>query len=86
MLLFPKVNTDKSPNILNQYHLKGKYDAKVSVIFYNNGTLMVQGCITSFYVEFITEVLHSYIFHSFRSYRRSVCYPSTCWLCIRQRS
>lgn len=51
-----EVNTDKSPNIRNQYHLKGKYDAKVSVIFYNNGTLMVQGCITSFYVEFITEV------------------------------
>ena len=31
-----EVNTDKSPNIRNQYHLKGKYDAKVSVIFYNN--------------------------------------------------
>jgi len=54
-----EVNTDKSPNIRNQYHLKGKYDAKVSVIFYNNGTLMVQGCITSFYVEFITEVLQA---------------------------
>lgn len=54
-----EVNTDKNPNIRNQYHLKGKYDAKVSVIFYNNGTLMVQGCITSFYVEFITEVLQA---------------------------
>ena len=27
------VNTDNNPAIRNQYHLKGKYDAKVSIIF-----------------------------------------------------
>lgn len=54
-----EVNTEKNPAIRSQYHLKGKYDAKISVIFYNNGTLMVQGSITSFYVEFITEVLQA---------------------------
>lgn len=54
-----EVNTDNNPNIRNHYHLKGKYDAKLSVILYNNGTLLVQGCITSFYVEFITEVLQA---------------------------
>lgn len=53
------INTDNNPNIRNQYHLKGKYDAKISVIFYKNGTLMVQGCITSFYVEFITDVMQT---------------------------
>lgn len=54
-----ELNTEKNPTVRNQYHLKGKYDAKISVIFYNNGTLMVQGSITSFYVEFITEVLQA---------------------------
>lgn len=48
---------ENNPNIRNQYYLKGKYEAKISIIFYKNGTLMVQGAITSFYVEFIMEVL-----------------------------
>lgn len=43
--------------IRNKYYLKGKYNARISIIFYNNGTLMIQGAITSFYVEFIMETL-----------------------------
>lgn len=54
-----EANTENNPAIRNQYHLKGKYDAKISVTFYNNGTLLVQGSITSFYIEFITEILQT---------------------------
>lgn len=54
-----QIATDKNPNIRNQYHLRGKYNAKISICFYKNGTLMIQGAITSFYVEFITEVLQT---------------------------
>lgn len=53
------VNTDNNPTIRNQYHLKGKYDAKVSIIFYNNGTLFLQGAVTAFYIELITEVMET---------------------------
>lgn len=53
------VNTDNNSTIRNQYHLKGKYDAKVSIIFYNNGTLFLQGAITAFYIELITEVMET---------------------------
>lgn len=53
------VNTDNNPAIRNQYHLKGKYDAKVSVIFYHNGTLFLQGAVTAFYIEIITEVMEA---------------------------
>lgn len=51
------INSGNNPNIISQYHLKGAYGAKISVIYYKNGTLFVQGCVTSFYVEFITEIL-----------------------------
>jgi hypothetical protein len=51
--------TDNNQSIRNHYHLKGKYDAKLSVIYYENGTLLVQGSITLFYVEFVTEILES---------------------------
>ena len=50
-------STDNNPNIRNQYHLKGRYDAKLSIVYYTNGTLLVQGSLTSFYVEFVTEIL-----------------------------
>ena len=53
------VNTDNNPAIRNQYHLKGKYDAKVSIIFYNNGTLFLQGAVTAFYIELITEIMET---------------------------
>ena len=53
------INTDNNSAIRNQYHLKGKYDAIVSIIFYNNGTLFLQGAVTAFYIELITEVMET---------------------------
>ena len=50
-------STSKNPNVHEQYHLKGAYGARLAVTYYNNGTLLVQGAVTPFFVEFVTLVL-----------------------------
>ena len=46
------VNTDNNPAIRNQYHLKGKYDAKVSIIFFYKKRVIILLRMNSLYSAF----------------------------------
>ena len=50
-------DTKNNDKIRNHYILKGKYGAKISIILYFNGTLLIQGRVTSFFLEVITEAM-----------------------------
>lgn len=58
-IVISQVNSDNNKNLLAHYLLKGKYNAKVSVNYYNNGTLFVQGALTPFFIELVTETLQT---------------------------
>lgn len=45
--------------VRNLYHLTGKYNARLTVTFYKNGTLMVQGPYSAFFIEFINEAIQA---------------------------
>lgn len=78
--LLAKTSKNNSDAVRCQYILKGKFDARVSITYYNNGTLFLQGAVTSFYIELITEVMEvlssvpSEIVKEFVSIKSSVGY------------
>lgn len=54
-----ELGIDPKAPIRNRYHLKGKYNAEISLILYNNGTLCLQGVVSSFFLDIISEILHA---------------------------
>ena len=44
-------------SVRNSYLIEGNYGACLSVIFYNNGTLNIQGRITPLFVEIISKAV-----------------------------
>lgn len=54
-----ELGIDAKAPIRNRYHLKGKYNAEISLILYNNGTLCLQGVVSSFFLDTISEILHA---------------------------
>lgn len=52
-----ELGIDPKAPIRNRYHLKGKYNAEISLILYNNGTLCLQGVVSSFFLDIMSEIL-----------------------------